>query len=200
VDAEGLVLHALVIKGFASSSALSVASELTVDDVEAVLAGLRARDLAVYREGRVTGWAPTAEARRLDRERTALIGSDREAVLNVYQRFAAVNGRFKQACTDWQLRDGTTPNDHGDAAYDASVIARLAAIDDEAGRLCAELEAALPRAARYRGRLAEARRAVETGDPSRFVKPLNESYHDVWMELHQDLLVSLQLERTANDA
>jgi hypothetical protein len=26
-----------------------------------------------------------------------------------------------------------------------------------------------------------------------------DSYHDIWMELHQDLLVTMQLQRTAAD-
>jgi hypothetical protein len=42
--------------------------------------------------------------------------------------------------------------------------------------------------------------AVEGGDVRRFTTPLAESYHDVWMELHHDLLASFDRERTAADA
>ena len=34
-----------------------------------------------------------------------------------YERFLVLNDRFKQLCTEWQVRDGE-PNDHADEAYD----------------------------------------------------------------------------------
>ncbi len=53
---------------------------------------------------------------------------------------------------------------------------------------------------RYAERLAEAEAAVRSGDMRRFTTPLNDSYHDIWMELHHDLLASFDRERTAADA
>ena len=40
---------------------------------------------------------------------------------------------------------------------------------------------------------------MRAGDPAGFARPLTNSYHDVWMELHEDLLVSLDLTRSGAD-
>jgi len=50
------------------------------------------------------------------------------------------------------------------------------------------------------GRVIAALEAVQAGDHERLAAPLRDSYHDVWMELHQDLLLSLDRQRTAADA
>ena len=40
----------------------------------------------------------------------------------------------------------------------------------------------------------------EAGDHDRMTKPLNNSYHDIWMEMHEDLIATLGLKRTEADA
>jgi hypothetical protein len=203
---DQLLLHALVIKGFCSDEAAAEATGLPLDAVTRTLARLSDAGLVRYRDGRISGWSPLAPAR--DQHRLLLDGplaaADRDAALAVYERFSAINTDFKQVCGDWQVRtaaDGTsTPNDHSDAGYDAAVVARLGAIHADASALCAELEPGLPRVARYHARLAAALAAVEAGDHDRFTRPLGGSYHDVWMELHHDLILTLGVTRTAADA
>ncbi len=41
--------------------------------------------------------------------------------------------------------------------------------------------------------------AFRGGDDDALAKPLSGSYHDVWMELHEDLLATLGRERTDAD-
>ena len=205
-DAEHLVLHALVVKGFCSDEAAAEATGLALDAVAGALSQLDQAGLVRYRDGRICGWSPLPPARDLHRSllEGPLAAADRDAAVAVYQRFSELNTEFKQVCTDWQLRtsrDGTaTPNDHSDATYDAAVIARLGEIHGVASQLCAELAPGLPRVARYQSRLAAALAAIQAGDRDRFTRPLCGSYHDVWMELHQDLIVTLGLARTAADA
>ena len=102
-------------------------------------------------------------------------------------------------CTAWQLR-GDALNDHTDAAYDDSVIEDLAAVHAGAAALGARLATALPHLAPYPARLGAAVDRLRAGDRDAFTRPLSDSYHDVWMELHEDLIVTLGLERTAADA
>ena len=45
------------------------------------------------------------------------------------------------------------------------------------------------------GRFEHAYARVAAGDTDYFTKPLIGSYHDVWMELHEDLLTTLGIER-----
>jgi hypothetical protein len=131
------------------------------------------------------------------RERTRLTPGSREEseCAGVYESFGPLNREVLQLCTDWQVRPGGALNDHRDAAYDWSVIDRLAAVDERAGPLLRRLGGAVPWFAPYRERLRSARRRVEDGEHDWFTSPRVDSYHTVWMELHEDLLAALGRER-----
>jgi hypothetical protein len=92
---------------------------------------------------------------------------------------------------------GQAINDHTDHAYDAGVVARLGAVDQAARPVLADLAAALARFGRYPERLGNALRRVQLGEAEWFTKPLLDSYHTVWFELHEDLLATLGLQRGA---
>jgi hypothetical protein len=189
--ASELVLHTLVIKGFCSEAAAADATGLPVDTVTESLDDLGGRDLARYRDGRISGWAPTPAGRAEHRELLAgpLAAADPTVALAVYERFTGLNAEFKQVCTDWQL-----------GGQDQAAIDRLMVIHEGASRLLEELCPALPRVSRYEARLEDALTALLAGDRDRFTRPLCNSYHDVWMELHQDMLLTLGLSRTSADA
>jgi len=53
----------------------------------------------------------------------------------------------------------------------------------------------LPRMGRYNERLGGAASAVAGGDTNRFTGVMCESFHDVWMELHEDLIVLQRIDR-----
>jgi pyruvate,orthophosphate dikinase len=119
----------------------------------------------------------------------------RSAVDAAYDRFLGVNNELLTVCTDWQLRDGAL-NDHSDPAYDAAVVARLRAVDATVQPVCEQLSAALDRFSDYGPRLGRALERVERGDRDWFAKPMIDSYHTVWFELHEDLLATLGIERS----
>ena len=111
---------------------------------------------------------------------------------DVYEAFLPINDQVKQIVTDWQLRevDGTMVlNDHQDPAYDARVIERLRALDAEIEATLARLSAALPRFDGYTRRLQRALVEIDAGDRTMVAAPIKDSYHTVWFELHEDLLV-----------
>jgi hypothetical protein len=202
---DQLVLHTLVVKGYCSEDAAADATGLQLEAVARALARLSGAGLAQYRDGRISGWSPSPAARARHRELVEgpLAVADRARAMAAYERFSALNTKFKHVCTDWQVRAGADgaliPNEHDDVAYDAAVIARLEEIHASASGVCSELAPCFSRAARYQDRLATALAALEAGDRDRFTRPLCGSYHDVWMELHQDLIVTLGLARTAAD-
>ena len=109
--------------------------------------------------------------------------------------FDQLNHRFLRLCHDWQVRAGNVVNDHRDTEYDWSVIDRLVTFDSEASHLLRNLGASLERLVPYRDRLRAARRRVVDGEPEWFASPRIDSYHTVWMQLHEDLLLALGLER-----
>jgi hypothetical protein len=131
------------------------------------------------------------------RERTRLAPGSREEAdcARVYEAFLPLNREVLRVCTDWQVRPGGTPNDHADAGYDWSVIGRLEALDDRAGPLLRRLGDVEARFAPYRERLRTARRRVADGERDWLTSPRVDSYHSVWMELHETLLAALGRER-----
>jgi DNA-binding MarR family transcriptional regulator len=201
-DGRFRTLHALRVKGLCAPAVAAEIVGMSAPDVEAQLAGLEQEGLVKHRgAGRVQGWTLTKDGRAAHAALLAdAVGAGDHAALEAaYERFLPVNGEFKEVCTAWQTRDGGTPNDHADAAYDAGVVERLGAVDARVDGLLRDLGAAVDRMAGYRPRLADALARVRDGDATAFTTPMTASYHDVWMELHQDLILSLGRTRDAAD-
>ena len=120
---------------------------------------------------------------------------DENAVLRGYEQFLPLNTELLRVCSDWQVRPGNVPNDHRDATYDWGVVDRLKALDERVGPVVRRLGTAVERFARYRPMLADALRRVTDGENDWFASPRIDSYHTVWMLLHEDLLLALGRER-----
>ena len=181
-DADWALVHELRLRG--------VIDAPDSDRVEilltAGLAKLRTAKLMITAEGRVAhrDWARCEP------------GSDVEdRVRRAFDRFLVLNAELLQLCSDWQVKRGGTPNDHRDSEYDWSVIDRLVALDERAGAVARHAGAAVARLAPYRSRLRAARALVEDGQHEWFTSPRIDSYHTVWMQWHEDLLLTLGLER-----
>jgi hypothetical protein len=205
-DPGFVVLFTVRLKGFADVDAIAAATGLPVPDVEAELAKAAADGLVVKREGRLSGWAATPAGRTHANEEVQAeleVAGGRPVVQQAYRDFLGINGELLAVCTDWQLRtvDGNqVPNDHADATYDKDVVTRLRQVDDAVQPVCDALEGALERYRRYGPRLSAALTRVESGETEWFTKPLIDSYHTVWFELHEDLLATLGIERGSEGA
>lgn len=190
-------LHAVRLRGRASTE--SVGHSLGVGaDVDELLQQASEAGYMTYREGRAAGWSLTPEGREAHAE---LVAAERAAcgaepiIRDAYAQFLAINHDLIQICTNWQLAPDGAPNDHTDAAYDATVIGSLAAIDTAAQPICAQLADAMARFATYGPRLAAAVAKVSAGETSFFASPRVDSYHTIWFELHEDLLQTLGIPR-----
>lgn len=191
-----LTLHALRVKGFAEVATLAPLLGLPVESLAAELVDLEARELARSRAPRGL-WQLTPAGR--EAHATALaadVGRPlvRESLTAPYRRFLELDGSFKALCTDWQLRGGA-PNDHADATYDRAVVDRLAAHHRATLPVVAAMGEVLSRLARYAPRLGVACAQVGAGETGQFTGVMCGSYHDIWMELHEDLLVTLGIDR-----
>lgn len=205
--ARSLTLHVLRIKGVAQAEVLAAATGIGVGPISGYLADLAASGLAEDRDGVLAGWRPTAlgvqrNSAWLSEELEA--AGTRPALEETYRSFLALNPELLRACTAWQLVDAgagsVAPNDHRDVSYDAGVVARLAGIHHRVQPVIQGLTGHLPRFEPYGHRLQRALDRVLAGDHDWFTRPLLDSYHQVWFELHQDLLLTLGLERTTDEA
>lgn len=197
------VLHGLRVKGFAEAPGLAEFAGLAESEVSEQLDSLSAAGFVAHREGAIVGWHLTpaghaAHATALAAEAAGSGATDQ--VQAGYERFGALDGMVKAICTAWQVRDldAGVINDHTDADYDATVVARLTTVHAGAVRVVGGLVAALARFGPYRRRLDDANLRVQAGDRDALTKPLSGSYHDVWMELHEDLLLTLSLKRSSS--
>jgi hypothetical protein len=201
-DPRFLVLHGLRLKGFAEPEGVAAAVGLETAQVEAIVPELLEQGLVLRRDGRLSGWSLTREGRgeqqALAAKELADLGVEPE-VRSGYERFLTLNGGLLALCTDWQVR-GAGINDHTDAAYDAAVIDRLVAVEAGVQPILADLTATLDRFAAYGPRLAGSVERVRAGELDYFTKPIIDSFHTVWFELHEDLLTSLGLERSQEGA
>jgi hypothetical protein len=200
---ELLVLHTLRLRGFVDADIVSAACRLPEPLVDGVLGGLAERGFVTHRDGRIRGWSLTKDGRaggeRLLAEELDQIGC-RTVVRDAYDRFRQINEPFLECCTRWQLREvnGTMrPNAHEHRGYDETILADLDRLDDTVQVICTDLAAVLARFGHYNGRFAVARVRVHDGEHDWFTKPMIDSYHAVWFELHENLLATLNIERAS---
>jgi len=136
----------------------------------------------------------TADGKALGEE---LISGDRERwgeenAVAALDAFVALDVRMKAIVTAWQMRevDGEpTLNDHSDAEYDGAVLADFRAFAEDATRWLGSLTASLPRLGAYGRRLDRAAAHVADGSLEYIASPRIDSYHTVWFELHEDLIL-----------
>jgi hypothetical protein len=127
-------------------------------------------------------------------------GSDAEAgAQRAYERFLPLNRELLRVCSAWQVRPGGVPNDHLDLRYDWSIIDRLRALDERAAPPINRIARMHPRFASYRPRLRAALARIDDGDFEWLTSPRCDSYHTVWMQLHEDLLLALGIDRSAEE-
>jgi hypothetical protein len=200
-DPHLLVAHALHVKGFGTVEDIARITGLTEPQVESQLVPMLERGLAQFREARGL-WMPTPEGKQVAADLVARELKDagvEEGLREAYPAFLELNEQFKALCGDWQLfpgeGDNRAPNDHCNPDYDAAIVGRLAALDRLAQGCCVSFSDHLTRYAPYGPRLTAARDRLEAGDPKQFTGVMCGSYHDVWMELHQDLLLTLGIDR-----
>jgi hypothetical protein len=184
-DTRLLVLHALRLKGMADTGVIAVASGLAPSDVEIALADLLGRGMVRFLEKR-DSWSLTPEGRA---EHARLLTADLEGagcvgvIESAHKRVLGVNGELLATITALQ---------QGEDAVD-----RLRAVHHDALAATEEVGIELERMRSYGPRLAAALERVEAGEHEWVARPLIDSYHTVWHEFHEDVLLTLGIDRSA---
>jgi hypothetical protein len=125
---------------------------------------------------------------------------ERARVDALYEAFLPINLDLREVCTAWQCRPGGGPNDHSDARYDAQCRDDLDDVHERILPILRRLAGVVPRLERFPALLVEALDRLDGGEPAWFASPLCDSYHTVWMHLHQELIFALGLSRTQDEA
>lgn len=186
------VLHGLRIKGMTQPEEIAETTGLEVDLVTEVLDGAVARERARHRTGgKVQGYMLTGCGRdRHQALRANSLPDDVTELTAAYDAFLGPNRDFKGLTTKWQT----------EADGDISVVlSDLKALNDDVGAVLDLASKSVPRMATYKIRFARALEGFEKGNTAALARPMSGSYHDVWMELHEDLIQTLGRERTDAD-
>jgi hypothetical protein len=189
---EVTVLQAIRLKGRVSEAALAATLGAPVATVAAEVAELAGAGLVVTGTSiKLSDAGRTRCAELLAAERADV---DAQTLAAAYDRFRVVNAEFKAVVTDWQLREGQ-PNAHDDAGYDAAVLARLDDVHHRAIPVIVTAATQLSRLNAYADKLNTALARIVTGETSWLTRPLVDSYHTVWFELHEELILACGLTR-----
>jgi DNA-binding MarR family transcriptional regulator len=194
---ELALLQAVRLKGRVRPGDLAATLGEDEADVDASVKDLG--DAGLLLEGKTVRLSPAGRERLstlLDGERRTIDG---EAFARAYDEFRSLNGEFKALVAKWQLRDGE-PNDHSDAEYDAGVLSRLDGIHHAVLPILASASAHLRRLDAYSAKLSGALEKIHAGDTTWFTRPLVDSYHTVWFELHEELIGAAGLTREGEAA
>jgi hypothetical protein len=114
---------------------------------------------------------------------------DVEAVAALYERFLAVNQPCKTKCSEWQKL--------GDDDFDSRfmIATDLQDILERVSTTITRTSEYLPRFAGYPPRMKTALDRVLEGESEYLTSPTVESFHNVWMECHEDYLLTLGISR-----
>ncbi len=185
-DRSFLALHALRIKGFAKADALADLAGLDLETVETQLDERLSRGHAQFREARAL-WQLTAAGRSAHADELAheVVGLDRETLAARYQPFLRLDKRLKELCEDWRDNDCAS----------ADIVERLSAFDSDAQQVVKGIGEVWPRLSMYASRLAQTCQRFASGETKMLTGVMCGSYHDVWMELHEDLILTQGIDR-----
>ncbi len=186
------VLQALRLKGRVSEADLVSTVGGNPAGVSAAVEQLAQAGLVA--PGKLLKLTPEGRERLAELLATERASVDAPSISEAYAEFRAVNGIFKLLISDWQLRDGQ-PNDHTDADYDNAVLARLDTVHEAVAPIIAGVAAQLPRLDSYGDKLAAALARVKAGELPWLTRPIMDSYHTVWFELHEELIGAAGLTR-----
>ncbi|MGY4099395.1 hypothetical protein ACW2Q0_07515 [Nocardia sp. R16R-3T] len=188
------VLQALRLKGRVAAAHVASATGLEEAYVARMLTELQDAGHCAEVNGhfKITKDGKGELERRIAKERATL---DQVALGDAYREFDAFNSELKQLMTDWQMKDGSMPNDHSDPEYDREIVARLSELHDRFVRLLDRIVGIVPRLGHYPRRFAAALDRIKAGDHGWVAHPLVDSYHTVWFELHEDLIGTAGLSR-----
>ncbi|MCW4459170.1 transcriptional regulator [Microbacterium sp. MPKO10] len=201
------VLHGIRILGFADADAVARRVGMPAEAVAEALEDAEAHGWT-SRAGfaDLSGWTLTERGRieneRLLAEELERVGGG-EHLREVYREFLPLNERLLRACTDWQLRpngdddERLIPNDHADADWDARVLRELSEIEHALAPISEEVENILNRFGGYDVRFTAALRRARGGELEWVAGSEVDSCHRVWFELHEDLIATLGIDRSA---
>ena len=145
------------------------------------------RGVALSADGR--GWLDDELARERD-------AADQIKLNASYERFMALNHEFKRLVSEWQTTSAAGYSaDEGD-----ELVRGVMAIDQLVQPLIGEAAGCVARVEGYGARFQQALTSMRDGEASMLASPLEDSYHTVWFEFHEELIGACGRNRATEEA
>lgn len=195
-EKEFLVLNYLDIFGAtADLRRIQKSTGLESEEVVACLSKLAEKRLVV-KETRdmIEKWKITSDGervvnsyRQLALERTG----QRETIIKKFEEFENIyNMKFKHLATAWQVKivnGRPVVNDHSDPEYDSAILNQVLDLHKNVLSTLKVIAGAIPMFRIYIERLDDAAKKMKENPREYFIRN-EDSYHNVWFELHENVL------------
>lgn len=191
---DHLILHGLAIKKHATADEVAAAVDVDPEEAREVLAVNAKAGRVAEISGKYTLLPATRIILKGDYSRHYGILRRSTVFAGAYDRFERINEDLKTLITQWQVREvagAAIANDHSDEAYDARIVDRLGALHERFEPTMQAMVSELPRLGVYPPKFDHALERAELGDTAWVSDVKIDSYHTVWFELHEDLLLLL---------
>lgn len=198
-----LPIHGVRVLGHATARSVAALYGLDHAEVEEHLLDAEASG-HVKRSDYVPGsrWSMTDRGRQHGEEllaaELAALGT-REDLADAHRAFLPLNHRLGPVMTRWQLRptaaDPLAFNDHTDLRYDDRILRDLGRLAEELQSVTTALESAVPRFGMHQPRIALALDRALDGEGAWVDSPEVPSMNLAWIQLHEDVLASLGIQR-----
>lgn len=144
---------------------------------------------------------PAPHAASIVGEWLLIAGEDEKAALTTaFHRFLPLNRQLRELCTAWQCVPGGGVNDHSSTAYDAGIRDRFDDVHKAVRLVLRRASCTSADFATYAERLQVALDKFDAGEPQWLASPVCDSYHTVWMHIHQLFLLRLGVSRVEDEA
>ena len=202
-DEATLALHGVRVLGYTSAAKIAALYKLAADSTTEHLLDAEARGWVWQtRFGGVDGWSLTdsgrARGERLLAEELDRAGS-RGEIREAHAAFRPLNRELGELMTRWQVRptreDALAPNDHRDPSYDDALVRRLGRLVDQTRPITDQLARALDRLGVHQPRIDHALMRIENLENAWVDSPTLPSLNIVCIQLHEDLLATLNIPR-----
>ncbi|RZL84997.1 MAG: hypothetical protein EOP32_01250 [Rhodococcus sp. (in: high G+C Gram-positive bacteria)] len=193
------LLQTLRLKGRATPDALASAAGIDESTVERLVESAVTAEYCT-RTHQLVKLSAMGKERLTQLAAVERASVDHTGLESLYEEFDSYNDELKTLVTDWQMKDAHTPNDHADAAYDDEIVRRLSALHESFLPWLGKLAALNRRLAHYTARFDNALQKISGGNHSFIARPIADSYHTVWFELHEELIGLLGRDRASEAA
>lgn len=186
---ELTVLQAVRLKGRVNSADLAATLDEHPAGIAKSIEKLTESGLLVESNSRALKISADGRTRLADLLADERKDVDTAAIAAAYEGFRALNSDFQALVSDWEFKDGE-PHANDDTDFDTAVMARLVAVHERVEPIVAEAATQIPRLGSYGDKLAGALARVKDGDTVWLTRPIIDSFHTVWFELHEELILA----------